>query len=113
MSYERKPLEHAQTSTLAILSLIAGILSVIFLILLCVPCLRIFTIIFGLAASIMGFISLRQINTAEGSLTGRGMAIAGLVTGLVSLLLVIVLLIIGVSLSLPAFLIPILSGEYY
>lgn len=113
MTYEERPLQPGQTSTLAIISLIAGILSVICLILLCVPCLRILAILFGLAAAIMGFISLRQIKNAEGALSGRGMAVAGLVTGLVSLIGVIILLLIGIGLSLPAFLIPFMSGEYY
>jgi hypothetical protein len=37
MTYEKKPLEGAQTSTAAIISLILGILSVISLILFCLP----------------------------------------------------------------------------
>ena len=103
MTYEEKRLAPGQTSTLAIISLIAGILAVFCLILLCVPCLRILAILFGLAAAIMGFISLRQIKNAEGALTGRGMAIAGLITGLVSLISVAILILIGIGLSLPAF----------
>jgi hypothetical protein len=75
MTYEKKPLEGAQTSTAAIISLILGILSVISLILFCLPCTRLFSLIFGLVAAILGFISLRKIKNAQGAMTGRGMAI--------------------------------------
>lgn len=113
MTYEKRSLQNPQTSTLAIISLIGGILSVICLILLCVPCLRFLAIIFGLASAIMGFISLRQIKNSDGALTGRGMAITGLIAGLISFIGVIVLMIIGIGLSIPVFLLPLLSGEYY
>lgn len=112
MTYEEKPLRHGQTSPMAIISLITGILAVICTILFCLPCTLILAFIFSLAAAVLGFISLRQINNSEGALTGRGLAIAGLIAGLVSLVGAIVLTIIGIGLSLPAFLLPLFGGEY-
>jgi hypothetical protein len=85
---------------------------VISLILFCLPCTRLFSLIFGLVAAILGFISLRKIKNAQGAMTGRGMAIAGLIIGLICMITVAVLLLIGISLSIPAFLLPFLSGEF-
>jgi len=106
MTYEERPYQPAQTSALAIISLITGILAVIFTILSCVPCTLILALIFSLIAAILGFISLIQIKNSEGALTGRGMAIAGLIAGLVSFVGAIVMTLIGIGLSLPAILIP-------
>ena len=113
MTYEENPLPNAQTSTMAIISLIAGILAVICTILFCLPCTLIFAFIFSLIAAILGFISLNQIKKSEGTLTGRGLAIAGLIAGLVSLVGAIVLSIIGIGLSLPAFLVPLFEGSNF
>jgi hypothetical protein len=98
---------------MAIISLVSGILAVICTILFCLPCTLILAYVFSLAAAVLGFISLGQINNSEGALTGRGLAIGGLIAGLASLVGAIVLSIFGVVLSLPTFLVPILEGLNY
>lgn len=112
MTYQESPVPHTQTSTMAIISLVAGILAVICTILFCLPCTLILAFIFSLAAAVLGFISLSQIKNSEGALTGRGLAIGGLIAGLVSLVGAILLSFIGIGLSLPAFLIPLLESSY-
>jgi hypothetical protein len=56
----------------------------------------------SILAIVFGHIALRQIKESDGTQTGRGMAIAGVVLGyigLVTILLLIVLLIVGTSIS--------------
>ncbi len=62
----------------AIFSLILGILAI-------VP----FTIIAGIPAIILGHLAVRDINNSQGTRTGKGMAIAGLVMGYLSIFLLI------------------------
>lgn len=69
----------AQTSGLAIASLVCGISSVILL----TTCFL--GIIAGVPAVICGHMALNQISRAYPPVAGRGMAIAGLVTGYLSL----------------------------
>jgi len=61
---------HPKTSALAIWSLVLGILSLV--------CFTIFTAIPGV---ICGHKALSRIKRSNGTLTGQGLAIAGLVTG--------------------------------
>ena len=70
-------LPQRKTSSLAICSLIFGILSII------MPCLAIFTVIPGI---ICGHMGLSRINRSGGALDGRGLAVAGLVTSYVGIL---------------------------
>ncbi|WP_415847587.1 DUF4190 domain-containing protein [Tsukamurella strandjordii] len=82
------------TNGLAIASLVCGILSI--------PsaCVWGLGILFGIAAIIMGIIAMKQ--TKQTGQDGNGMALAGLITGVVGLLLSIVLLvliIIGLSID--------------
>jgi hypothetical protein len=63
-----------QTSGLAVWSLVLGILSL--------PCLSIFS---AIPAVICGHKALSRINYSRGSLSGKGLAIAGLVTGYVGI----------------------------
>lgn len=72
-----------RTDGLAIASLIVGILS-----LLCCG------IILGPAAEIMGFISRNRIAQSGGAIGGGGMAMAGLILGVVGFLLWIVIVIV-------------------
>ncbi len=72
-----------RTDGLAIASLIVGILS-----LLCCG------IILGPAAAIMGFISRNRIAQSGGAIGGGGMAMAGLILGVVGFLLWIVIVIV-------------------
>ena len=72
-----------RTDGLAIASLIVGILS-----LLCCG------VILGPAAAIMGFISRNRIAQSGGAVGGGGMAMAGLILGIVGFLLWIVVVVI-------------------
>ena len=69
-------MERQQTSGLAIASMVCGILSLVFF---WVP---VFGFLLGIIAIIFGAVSIRQIGR-EPNLGGRGMAIAGLVCGIV------------------------------
>jgi prepilin-type processing-associated H-X9-DG protein len=77
-----------RTAGLAIASLVLGILSV--------SCL---SILAGIPALILGIVALSKIGKSAGTLVGQGLAIAGLVLGGVSFLL----LPITAALVLPAF----------
>jgi hypothetical protein len=67
-----------KTSPLAIISLVTGILGIF-------PCCVI--LIFGIAAGITGFIARGQIAQSNGALKGDGMAKAGLILGIVGVVL--------------------------
>jgi hypothetical protein len=69
-----------RTDGLAIGALIAGILSLICFWPLCLG------IILGPAAAIMGFISRQRIAASSGTVGGGGLAIAGLILGIVGFL---------------------------
>ncbi len=75
------------TSGLAITSLILGILSF--------GC----SFFAGVPALICGFVSLSQIKQSKGSLEGRGLAIGGIITGIVGLVFGLLLMI---SIAIPA-----------
>ncbi len=77
-----------RTAGVAIASLVLGILS-------WVLCLGVLT---GIPAIILGAVGLKKIDAARGGLTGRGMAMAGLITGSLSFFLVF----FQVALVLPA-----------
>jgi len=82
------------TSGLAVTSMVLGILG------LFMPCIG---LVLGVLAVIFGGVSLGQINRARGRIGGRGMAIAGLVTGLIALTIygiVVVLMSLG-TLTIP------------
>ncbi len=117
MSYYESPapMPQAKTNTMAIISLIAGILGVLALLSsLCLPCTLFISLITGPLGAILGFLGKKRINESQGAETGQGMAIAGIVTGLVAaggtiLAFILYLFIFGISLA-PAFLIPFLEG---
>ncbi|MCK5654285.1 MAG: DUF4190 domain-containing protein [Dehalococcoidia bacterium] len=69
-------MERQQASGLAIASMVCGILSLVFF---WVP---LFGFLLGIIAIIFGAVAIRQIGR-EPNLGGRGMAIAGLVCGIV------------------------------
>ena len=75
--------EPEATSGKAVAALILGLMSL---------CLSIFT---GIPAIILGAMSLSQIKRSRGRLGGQGMAIAGIVLGAASLVLVTPALLIG------------------
>jgi hypothetical protein len=65
-----------KTSALAVWSLVLGILS------LAVPCMAILT---AIPAVICGHTGMSRINNSNGSLTGNGLATAGLITGYIGI----------------------------
>lgn len=76
-----QPLENSRTTPhtagIAIASLVLGILSI--------TC---FSILTGIPALILGIVALLKISKSAGALRGQGMAIAGVVTGSISVILV-------------------------
>ncbi|MCW2760276.1 MAG: hypothetical protein JWR85_477 [Marmoricola sp.] len=76
-----------RTSPLAIVSLVLGILGI--------PCCSFFVL--GVAAAVTGFIARKQIGDSNGQLKGAGMAMAGLVLGIIGTIVGLVLLILRVS----------------
>ena len=86
-SMEQQPYQPLhKDSTMAIISLISGICAYIFL-----------PFIGSLAAIILGHLAKKEIRESNGTITGNGMATAGLVLGYIQLAL-IVLIIIGIIL---------------
>ncbi len=81
------PLPQTKTSVAAIWSLVLGILSF---------CLTIFA---GIPAIILGIIGIRNVNRDPQRLTGKGLSIAGLITGFVGTLISLV----QISAALPAY----------
>jgi hypothetical protein len=79
-----------RTDGLAIGSLIVGIISI-----LCVPaCLG---ILLGPAAAIMGFVSRQRVTASGGTLGGGGMALAGLILGIIGFVLSVVAFFVWIS----------------
>ena len=75
-------------SGLGIASMVLGIVAVV------IPCFWVFQIP-GVLAIIFGAISLSQFSKNAVAYTGRGMAVAGLVLGLVSLVILLLVLVFG------------------
>ncbi len=70
-----------QTSVMAIISLIAGILSIV-LACCCWPLSLV-----GIAGIVLGILAKKEIAGSNGLKTGDGLALAGLITGIVGILL--------------------------
>jgi hypothetical protein len=66
------------TSVMAIISLVTGIIGIF-------PCCTIG--IFSIAAIILGYLGKKEINESNGAKKGGGLATAGLITGIVGLVL--------------------------
>ena len=82
----------AKTSPGAIWSLVLGILSLI--------CLGPFA---AIPAVICGHVALGNIKRSTGTLAGEGMAIAGLVTGYIGIVLAVILIPPYAAIAIPAF----------
>ena len=54
---------------------------------------------FSISGIVFSIVSLVQIKNSNGAQTGRGMAIAGLICSILSIVLVIILIIVGVTLN--------------
>jgi len=85
-----------QTSSLAIVNLGASIFSVLSLLLsLCLPCgLRFIALALGAVGAITGFISKKRIDESAGLQTGRKMALSGMILGLVSFVVSLILIVV-------------------
>jgi len=81
-----------RTSRAAVCSLVLGILSI--------PC---FSVITGIPAIICGHVAHGKIKRSGGALTGAGMAIAGFITGYVSLLLAVFVIPMMLAIAVPNF----------
>src|ERR1700681_144483 len=81
MGYAGVPVAGPRTDGLAIGALIAGILSLVCFWPLCLG------IILGPAAAIMGFISRQRIAASGGTVGGGGLALAGLILGIIRFVL--------------------------
>lgn len=107
MTEQPEPLHVPPTknnNTLALISMIAGIISVVALVInFCVPCLGVPVLLFGIAGAIMGFLGKKQIDESNGEQTGRKMAITGIITSLVSIGISVLWWLIGFVLSLLGF----------
>jgi len=93
-TYQAQPVA-TRGSGMATAALVLGILAL-------VTCFTVWGgVLLGLLAIILGGIAVRRANRGEGF--GRGRAIAGIVTGLIGLVLAVVLVAVGVSiLNSPA-----------
>jgi hypothetical protein len=78
----------SKDQTLPTISLAMGIISIV-----SVCCLG--GILLGLPAAIVGFIAMKNVDTNPGKYGGRGMAIAGMVIGIVTFLASVFFLIFG------------------
>jgi hypothetical protein len=93
-------------NNLAVISLVLGILAIVAspfgamlpCICLCIP----FDLLTAVGAIIFGGIGLAQINREPTLFTGRGQAIAGMVLGIVALLMFVIFLVAGIALNMHA-----------
>jgi hypothetical protein len=69
---------YRQSCGLAVTAMILGLVSLF--------CFGPFT---GIPAIVCGFVALGQINRSNGTLTGQGQAITGIITGMISLLMIL------------------------
>jgi hypothetical protein len=76
----------ARTDGLAVASMVLGIVSFV----LCW-----LGVVTGILAAVFGFVSLSRIKNAAGTLSGRGMAIAGVATGLSALGIWVLFILLG------------------
>lgn len=85
-----------RTSVLAVLSLVAGLLSLI------ACCLVVISPVTGLAGVVMGTIAIFAINASQGRVGGMGLAIGGIITSLIGLVLSVAIFL-GINSGLGKF----------
>jgi hypothetical protein len=85
-----------KTSALSVWSLVLGILGLLFLLVCISP-------LFAIPAVICGHMAYSRIKHSSGALAGEGMALAGLVTGYVSIALSIFLVPMMMAIAIPNF----------
>lgn len=84
-NFNQMPQQPQGGAGLAIASMVLGICSIVFC------CLGYIAIVIAIVGLILGIVSLK------GQRAGRGMAIAGIITSAIGLILLVVLLIVGFS----------------
>ena len=85
-----------KTSALAISSLVLGILGILFLLICISP-------LFAIPAVICGHMAYSRIKRSSGTLTGDGLALAGLITGYISIGLSVFLVPMMMAIAIPNF----------
>jgi hypothetical protein len=85
-----------KTSSLAIWSLVLGCLALVLMVICIGP-------LFALPAVICGHMAWKRIRSSGGLLSGQGLALAGLITGYISIGLSLLIIPLLVSISLPNF----------
>ena len=90
------PVTKTKNSALAIWSLVLGILGLLFLLLCIGP-------LFAIPAVICGHIAYGRIKRSAGALEGQGMALAGLITGYVTIGLAVVFIPMMAAIAIPNF----------
>ncbi len=94
------PTASNKTNTLALISLIAGVLGALTSALsLCLWCLGGIPLLLGIAAAVTGYLGKKQIDESSGPQSSRKMATAGMILGLVSIVLSIVFIALGILYS--------------
>jgi hypothetical protein len=87
-----------KSNPMAIISLISGILSIVILLAgICLPCVMVLSLIFGPLGAILGFISKKKIAESSGEQTGSGLAVGGIVTGLIGTVGAVVAVILFIA----------------
>jgi len=90
------PVPVVKNSGLAIWSLVLGVLGLMFLLVCIGP-------LFAIPAVICGHIAYGRIKRSSGALTGEGLALAGLITGYISIALAIVIIPMMAAIAIPNF----------
>lgn len=80
------PTPTPQTSVMAIISLVTGIIGLF-------ACC---SFVFSIAAVVLGFLGKKEIDESNGAKTGRGMAMAGLILGVVGIVLGVLYIVLSV-----------------
>ena len=62
---------------------------------ICTWCLGVIPLLIGIGAAVLGVISKRQIDQSQGLQSGRKMAVAGIILGVVGVVLSLVFMLIG------------------
>jgi hypothetical protein len=90
------PAPAVKNSSLAVWSLVLGILGLL-LLLVCIGPL------FAIPGVICGHVAYSRIKRSNGALTGEGLALAGLITGYISIALAVVVIPMMVAIAVPNF----------
>ena len=84
--------QQPRTNGLAVVSLVLGILG-----------LTCFSLFSGIPAVICGHLAYSRINRSGGALAGGGLALAGLITGYISIALAVIMIPLMLAIAIPNF----------